>query len=866
MLLIERIKQSLEVLFEQDDAWPNLLSHHGWPISLADLQSMSTDQLESALLSTELKVDRSLTGFKDFISNSERLVSPGKPFASLLYHALASPHVIEQADGFEIKIFPSIAVIEDVENYIYAARKASLEQIMIDASTLAGEDRARLEFAVCSFSAEYRPQPATVQLTHADHCYSRTGVARVGTSEAYYNPQLRGFSVFKEGDDAHQIRVLPCRYAAYLSVKLRDKKKLFGPVNSLNQTGQDEQIDFWVPLHKLFDGEECVQGLNLKVEQQATLYNQKLEKLSTLLRDKDLSTTSDAQLLRSPFRVSEGIASFSDAEIWGQGVLSPNPHPLVSQTKDDNDAFVNFRAPAMGSAGFSDAFSPSLLLDINSTSEGRLRPAPEFVHVRDQVEDDGSVTNLSDQANVVALATKGGYQALHYSDYAGDGWVTPTVTDLNENKPLGLNGNAFGIQSAFSIVSAPDFFPKVRQRQVYEWWQSEVPEQNEQGKLPRWWAWLVDNGHWSSVWRAPPNPLSDERVAANIQLPDTPFNADDVSVTAIVSLLQDERVAAAVTTPVVEPDPPPRRRRLRRRFARLERMRLALIAQMQTEEEARDQVSIAPPAEKIPFAARNTYLPDAASGIFAPGWDVSVDSVDSTVHLAAYGLGSPFPEDAKLCAALSTFWPAAAPDSTRNYFNVPRTRAGSIVPLTDSETGVGEGALAWDGVPGPQVVSANSEQLVVEYPDYPRVDYTKNALEGKFSIDKTSRITLEEYKRRMVATLRMYRAIGKISSKDEAHILSFQKVATDLAELELAQERSAIELQGPVYRFQGFNNQVDGSDNVSAPEAVGESQQRAQYQVTETWTVFVGSGDHVLIRTQDGDGSVRVRNWQALNV
>ena len=27
-------------------------------------------------------------------------------------------------------------------------------------------------------------------------------------------------------------------------------------------------------------------------------------------------------------------------------------------------------------------------------------------------------------------------------------------------------------------------------------------------------------------------------------------------------------------------------------------------------------------------------------------------------HLAAYGLGSPFPEDSKLCAALSSFWPA----------------------------------------------------------------------------------------------------------------------------------------------------------------------------------------------------------------
>jgi hypothetical protein len=32
--------------------------------------------------------------------------------------------------------------------------------------------------------------------------------------------------------------------------------------------------------------------------------------------------------------------------------------------------------------------------------------------------------------------------------------------------------------------------------------------------------------------------------------------------------------------------------------------------------------------------------------------------------IAAYGLGSPFPEDAKLCAALNSFWPAVAPDAS----------------------------------------------------------------------------------------------------------------------------------------------------------------------------------------------------------
>jgi hypothetical protein len=67
---------------------------------------------------------------------------------------------------------------------------------------------------------------------------------------------------------------------------------------------------------------------------------------------------------------------------------------------------------------------------------------------------------------------------------------------------------------------------------------------------------------------------------------------------------------------------------------------------------------------------RFSSLPDDCAGVFAPGWDVAADRLpgrNGAVHLAAYGLGSPFPEDAKLCAALSTFWPAVAPDVFRTF-------------------------------------------------------------------------------------------------------------------------------------------------------------------------------------------------------
>ncbi len=55
-------------------------------------------------------------------------------------------------------------------------------------------------------------------------------------------------------------------------------------------------------------------------------------------------------------------------------------------------------------------------------------------------------------------------------------------------------------------------------------------------------------------------------------------------------------------------------------------------------------------------------------GLFDPGWDVSQDrTADNRFFLANYGLGTPFIEDAKLCAAPSTFWPGVSPDSAREF-------------------------------------------------------------------------------------------------------------------------------------------------------------------------------------------------------
>src|SRR5690606_10991582 len=138
---------------------------------------------------------------------------------------------------------------------------------------------------------------------------------------------------------------------------------------------------------------------------------------------------------------------------------------------------------------------------------------------------------------------------------------------------------------------------------------------------------------------------------------------------------------------------------------------------------ASQSLGAAPPTRRVP-----SWLPDAASDVFAPGWDVSQHQIDHQNMYAAYGLGSPFPEDAKLCAALNSFWPAVAPDSARAYgWRPPRpfSRFGNqlttSILLTDRELGYHplhprvvqrevEAEPGWDGDSGPFLLTVDGKR------------------------------------------------------------------------------------------------------------------------------------------------------------
>lgn len=179
--------------------------------------------------------------------------------------------------------------------------------------------------------------------------------------------------------------------------------------------------------------------------------------------------------------------------------------------------------------------------------------------------------------------------------------------------------------------------------------------------------------------------------------------------------------------------------------------------------------------------------------------------------------------------------------------------------MTDEEIGISAGSIPWDGVIGPRVINEDGDQRIVEYPDYPHA-----ALDGLFSIAQTSRVTLAEYKRRIIAMLRCYSALPQ-GNRTSTHILSVREVSFSNSDLDQAQQQGNATLTGPVYRFEVFTDEVTFSggqtqDNVSPPE-MRENNHKARYTVGISWVVLVGTGQFVLLRWKQGDGSVQRGNW-----
>lgn len=747
MTLIEQVKQACARLAPY--GWAELFNLHGLNIT--------ADNLAQELSKPLPGIRRDLQGFEDFALEGTRGIEPGHPARSLLYHAFASPQVVEGPGIPRLERFPTLAELEAVENYVFAARRASLAQLR----ALVGNK----PLAVVVFSSEYRPAPHTAHRKHADMVYACSGLSRVGTAEPLYQPRFRGF-VPQVDDNPFAQRVSPARFSAYLAVQMKGNAanflpmRFFGKKTTEHPFPPDDTLDFWQPVHKLFSGAECLTDLpGLALSFQAHHVNEKLRRVHLHMAKKYDSGWSGAHLDNKPFRFTDGLAELSTAPELPPGVLIPVPHASVVEPATYQGAPLTFNVPPKAAV-----LSSSLYL---ASGSGGARTAPEYLHARTKVEADGSFKDLNNLPNVADEVRKGNFKALHYLDFTADGWVAALCP---QTQAAGL-----AHVPAYSLVTAPNFYVSYSQRELTEWTEGLPKELRE------------------TLWATPPDALSDERIAANVNLPNSPFDMGNVTRTALVSLFGPVSAHATTSRPVEY--------------------------------------------------QRHSHLPDHASGIFAPGWDISFDVKDGERHMASYGLGSPFPEDAKLCAALSTFWPAAAPDSTRAFaYASDGTRFFTVAPLTDEEIGQ-QGNLPWDGERGPVLVTDGSKRYA-EFESYDHTDYVLNALEKKFTLRLTSHINARQYEERVLAMSMAYSALGATtrSQKNNLVVLSFRPVAAGDAELQSAQSQAGSTMLFQSYRVELF----PANKAKSAPDF-----RKERVEVEKLYTLFVDPRSRRVLRRAD---------------
>jgi hypothetical protein len=699
--------------------WKQLMALHGLDLNQADLAG----ELNRALPS----IDRTVPGFEDFCPDATRGVEPGVPSKSLLYHALASPLVNPPSQGGGLpdpRAYPALEELDTLENYIYSL--ANLSSHRLPEGT-----------AIAVFAYQYRIGTRSAHGMFADLSFSRTGLARVGGLPANYDPVRRSFWV---DGGTPGTAVMPARYAAFLASPAPDG--LTGVIQ--DKLPDDKGRTFLFPFHKLFSGGECLTDVpELSIRFSEFHRNDKLARLHTKGK---IEPTPGFDLTTPPF-VRDSLNSPGEmVKLRNAGasvLVVPTPGPLVYTVKQRNsqsgrEEMVRFPVPK-GSEKTDQRFWTSLQIELGDNVG---RAAPEYVNIRHRVHTKRGRQTIEDlnlmpksgsdpkDDPMVDLVNAGGYEAAHFADGTCDGFVLASAGKLKK-KSL----------AAYSLVTAPHFFPLVDQIDISQWAaQNLVNLQDHFGQ---------GSPEALSAGRLPVNPTLKAATGKEA------FDRDDQTMTAVVASVKigsNSRQAAP----------------------------------------------------SIPIPDNSTsHLPDAASDVFEPGWDVSLARDEDGPFNAAFGLGSPFPEDAKLCAALNSFWPAAAPDTTRT-FGLHGSPYATAIPMLDGELGyhpehplVLAQAVAssrgWDGEYGPFF---DPENRFVNYADKQRSDYVSNALADLVQVTPFRQVSADELIGRMDALRACVQKLPvnpHVVSRSDLLLVSAEKIA----DWKLRPDRGDIRLQGP---------------------------------------------------------------------
>lgn len=685
-------------------------------------------------------------GFDDF--GGKRLIELGNPSLSLLYHALASPRVKDKI----ILAYPTIEQLDTLENFIYGLKRWD--------ESLFDDKKRELHLMVLAY--EYRPafKTPTFDPNHrlnntkyAQLVYSRTGIARIGNKEFNYDSENRCYTNLPiDKKDEKQIAVTPARYGLFLvelvtvSESLNDSIKLMN-YQDVEKTNLGER-HFIKPIRKVFNN-------SLYHVQFAEYHlNEKLYKLTQFeIDDKKFEFPLSADINSAPFRrvnCSDDSGTklschSTDMEMvclqkaGTTAILFSHPSDLVRKAKQ-NGKFLYFKVPPKWEVGIAKLsnrrYNSFKVTDKKSkdandaiwtdfiyrrdrrTSRFRApKNAPFFLNIKYQVQQDGDKDGIHIENNQLEKTIcDGNYYAQLFEDSICDGSISakiiyPTVIDSRELKIQSELKKLNDVFPAFSIVTAPDFFPYMDSNDIRSYYFNNKYKTD---------GHFLEGGSIN---------LSGIRQRGNPQLKD-PFSGQvafkdsyllDKSFDTLMAVVSNSEKSSTEN---------------RRDFA---------------VNYCRDYKS-------------TSFLPDTGTGIFFPGWDVtySTESKEDTSNpfLATVGLGSPFPEDMKLCAAANGMWPVASPDAGRTFQGSLEPfpilgKPSTSVPLMDDEIGLHSNSphvsehgqtqcYGWDGEQGPFLKKDKSTNKVfVNFTDIGKADYVQNILDPNIGFDMSKLRNLE---------------------------------------------------------------------------------------------------------------------------
>jgi hypothetical protein len=525
---------------------------------------------------------------------------------------------------------------------------------------------------VAVFAYEYRPAPSTTHRRRADFVYSRSGFSRIGETAPFWDSENRCW--LNIGPASQKFAVMPARYAAFLAVPRKRSP------NGISVLGDPDLFDnrrtFFLPVRKLFDGTDCIVGTELKIEFDEFHRREKLRRIFT---ESDLAKPPGLDL--PPYlRDSTQAEPIVQAEPVGASILiSSPPADLVRLARLPNGDIASFDVPPRRSVPLIDfslnrdngASSTFMIITGGLAVAGIEAFLQSFANVSLRPRNAPEFVNMrhmltGDPGNPIqdlSMTLGDDFDAeMVEGDFKAALFDDSIADGCVVAKVRGLPTELMS-KPAFSVIGAPRFFQYADEIDLEDWVEA-YPSHNRKDQFK-------EGG---------PTPLNLGRFPPNLTLvkPGTQ---------ELAFLSDDEDAVAIVGQPYV--------------------------------------AGTGPTQSARPQHKTTTYLSDGCSDVFAPGWDVTFAEVDGTRCYTTFGLGSPFPEDVKLCAAANAYWPAASPDAARTFNHGP-----TAIPLLDAEVGYhpdnprrpGDPTFGWDGEQGP-FIDGNA----VNYASIARSDYVSHA-------------------------------------------------------------------------------------------------------------------------------------------